>query len=226
MLSNPTEQEWLQTLTASLGAVKAAALIAAMKKAHPEKAIRTLSYGVGASTTEQRDAHGGVEARAAGAPVYTYLFSWQSPMLDGWLGLAHGRARFLLRQHQAVRAGHGQHAEAQALAKKMANAWANFARNGQSQPAGPGLDAVRTEAGPDHGVRQQVPNGERSRGRGSQDPVDRCLSLVLPSFRAAPVPAVPWSRRSRFGGVPWAAGPGLRTERSSVAATARAPLHG
>ena len=45
-VSNPTEEEWHKTLAAAIGEDKATALIASMKKAHPEKAIRTLSYGV------------------------------------------------------------------------------------------------------------------------------------------------------------------------------------
>ena len=40
---NPTETEWEETLTKAYGKEKAVALIAAMKKAHPEKSIRTLS---------------------------------------------------------------------------------------------------------------------------------------------------------------------------------------
>ena len=44
---------------ATLGDAKATALIAAMKKAHPEKSIRTLSYGVsGIGSAQQRAAHG------------------------------------------------------------------------------------------------------------------------------------------------------------------------
>src|SRR5690242_134049 len=40
--SNPTEDQWRENLTKSFGADKAVALIAAMKRAHPEKSIRTL----------------------------------------------------------------------------------------------------------------------------------------------------------------------------------------
>jgi para-nitrobenzyl esterase len=44
MRSRLTEAEWLATLTKSDGEAKATALVAALKKAHPEKSIRTLSY--------------------------------------------------------------------------------------------------------------------------------------------------------------------------------------
>ena len=46
MSSKPTEEQWHSTLSRVVGDAKATALIAAMKKAHPEKSIRTLSYGV------------------------------------------------------------------------------------------------------------------------------------------------------------------------------------
>jgi hypothetical protein len=44
MSSRPTEAEWLATLTKSCGDSKAAAIVAALKKAYPQKSIRTLSY--------------------------------------------------------------------------------------------------------------------------------------------------------------------------------------
>src|SRR5581483_9359544 len=44
MSQRPTEEEWRASLSRTLGAAKADTLIAAMKKAHPDKSIRTLSY--------------------------------------------------------------------------------------------------------------------------------------------------------------------------------------
>ena len=44
--SKPNEVEWHAGLAKFYGEAKATALIAAMKKAHPEKSIQTLSYGV------------------------------------------------------------------------------------------------------------------------------------------------------------------------------------
>ncbi|NJD09857.1 MAG: carboxylesterase/lipase family protein [Gemmatimonadetes bacterium] len=139
MLSRPTEQEWLQTLTASLGEVKAATLIAAMKKAHPEKAIRTLSYGVSGLNNRNSVTHmAELKHAQQGAPVYTYLFSWQSPILDGVAGAWHtAELAFCFDNTKRCEQGTGNTPEAQALAKKMANAWANFARTGN--PSQPGL---------------------------------------------------------------------------------------
>src|SRR5689334_1350631 len=53
MRSRPTEAEWHATLARTWGESKATALIAAMKKAHPEKSIRTLSYGVNGLTSRR-----------------------------------------------------------------------------------------------------------------------------------------------------------------------------
>jgi para-nitrobenzyl esterase len=72
-----------------------------------------------------------------GAPVYSYFFTRQSPMLEdvgAWhtaeLASAFDNAK---RCEQST----GNTSEAQELAKKMATAWANFARTGN--PSQPGL---------------------------------------------------------------------------------------
>jgi para-nitrobenzyl esterase len=136
--SNPTEEEWHQSLTATLGDAKATALIAAMKKAHPEKSIRTLSYGVaglGARNNVQRMVK--MKHDLDGAPVYQYLFSWQSPMLEGSGAWHTSELAFCFDNTKRCEQGTGDTLEAQALAAKMANAWANFARTGN--PSQPGL---------------------------------------------------------------------------------------
>jgi para-nitrobenzyl esterase len=87
---NPTEAEWQETLTKAYGNEKAIALIAAMKKAHPEKSIRTLSYGVqglNARNNVQRMVK--LKHGQGGAPAYQYWFTWQSPMLHGECGAWH-----------------------------------------------------------------------------------------------------------------------------------------
>jgi para-nitrobenzyl esterase len=140
MRSRPTEADWLATLTKSYGAAKAQALAAALQKAHPEKSIRTLSYmcsggglnGLGMRNNVTRMATMKHDQKAA--PVFTWYFTWQSPMLeDAGAGI---RRSWLSASTTKRRTGDWQ-AEAQALAKKMATAWANFARTGN--PSQPGL---------------------------------------------------------------------------------------
>ena len=149
MNSNPTEDEWLATLTREFGATKAPAIIAAMKKAHPEKAVRTLSYGVaGLGGRNHVVDMATMKYKLRAAPVYQYFFTWQSPILDGIAGAWHtSELAFCFDNTKRCEQGTGNTPEAQALAKKMATAWANFARAGN--PSQPGLEW--TPAEPDRG---------------------------------------------------------------------------
>jgi para-nitrobenzyl esterase len=138
MRSRPTEAQWHETLARTLGESKATALIAAMKKAHPEKSIRTLSYGVNGVTSRnnvQRMVK--LKYEQKGAPVYQYYFTWQSPMLEDAGAWHTAELAFCFDNTKRCEQGTGNTAEAQALAKKMATAWVNFARTGN--PSQPGL---------------------------------------------------------------------------------------
>ena len=145
MSSRPTEAEWHATLARTMGEDKATALIAAMKKAHPEKSIRTLSYGVGGINSRnnvQRMVKMKYELKAA--PVYQYYFTWQSPMLEDAGAWHTAELAFCFDNTKRCEQGTGNTPEAQALAKKMATAWVNFARSGN--PSQPGL--TRTPSDP------------------------------------------------------------------------------
>jgi para-nitrobenzyl esterase len=138
MLSRPTEEEWHATLARTLGDAKATALVAAMKKAHPEKSIRTLSYGV-SGLTSRNDVLRRVKMKydLKGAPVYQYYFTWQSPMLEDAGAWHTAELAFCFDNTKRCEQGTGNTPEAQALAAKMATAWVNFARTGN--PSQPGL---------------------------------------------------------------------------------------
>ena len=136
---NPSEAEWRAQLAEALGGAKADALIAAMKKAHPEKAIRTLSYGVG-GLSGRNNVNRMVRLRhdAGGAPAYQYLFQWQTPILDGIPGAWHtAELAFCFDNTKICDQATGNTPEAQAIARKMAGAWAAFAHTGR--PDQPGL---------------------------------------------------------------------------------------
>jgi para-nitrobenzyl esterase len=143
--SRPTEAEWHATLSGIYGEAKATALIAAMKKAHPEKSIPLLSYGVqglNARNNVQRMIK--LKHGQGGAPVYQYWFTWQSPMLDGVAGAWHtSELAFCFDNTKRCEQGTGNTPEAQALAKKMSTAWVNFARTGN--PSQPGLSWAATD---------------------------------------------------------------------------------
>jgi para-nitrobenzyl esterase len=159
MASNPTEEEWKATLTRQMGEAKATELIAAMKKAHPEKAIRTLSYGVaGLGGRNHVVSMAKMKHDLHAAPVYQYFFTWQSPILDGVAGAWHtSELAFCFDNTKRCEQGTGNTPEAQALARKMANAWANFARTGN--PSQTGLEW--TPADPERGQTMVWDNNSR-----------------------------------------------------------------
>jgi len=145
MSSRPTEAQWHATLAQTWGDAKASALIAAMKKAHPGKSIRTLSYGVNGLTARnnvQRMVK--LKHEQKGAPVYQYYFTWQSPMLEDAGAWHTAELAFCFDNTKRCEQGTGNTAEAQALAKKMATAWVNFARTGN--PSQPGLAWTPSDA--------------------------------------------------------------------------------
>lgn len=143
MLSRPTEAEWVATLTRKYGEPKAKALAAALKRAHPEKSIRTLSYMCGGSGLNSLNMRNNVTRMATmkynqkGAAAYTWYFTWQSPMLEDAGAWHTAELAFCFDNTRRCDQGTGNGPEAQALAKKMATAWANFARKGD--PSQPGL---------------------------------------------------------------------------------------
>jgi para-nitrobenzyl esterase len=144
MLSRPTEAEWHATLARTYGEAKATALIAAMKKAHPEKSIRTLSYGVsGLNNRNNVTRMAKLKYDQKGAPVFAYYFTWQSPMLEDAGAWHTAELAFCFDNTKRCEQGTGNTPEAQALAKKMATAWANFARTGN--PSQPGLTWTPTD---------------------------------------------------------------------------------
>ncbi len=143
MRSRPTEAEWLATLTKSYGEAKATALVAGLQKAHPEKSIRTLSYmcsgrglnGLGMRNNVTRMAT--MKCDQKGAPVFAWYFTWPSPMLEDAGAWHTAELAFCFDNTRRCAQGTGNGPQAQALATKMATAWARFARTGD--PSQPGL---------------------------------------------------------------------------------------
>ena len=137
MSSKPTEAEWHATLAGVLGEAKATTLIAAMKKAHPEKSICTLSYGVsGLLVRNNVTRMAKMKHDLNGAPVFAYYFTWQSPMLEDAGAWHTAELAFCFDNTKRCTQGTGNTEKAQALAKKMATAWANFARAGNPSQHG------------------------------------------------------------------------------------------
>jgi para-nitrobenzyl esterase len=138
MSSKPTEDQWHSTLARTIGDAKAAALIAAMKKAHPEKSIPTLSYGVSGLQMRNRVTQmAKLKWDQKGSPVFAYYFTWQSPMLEDAGAWHTAELAFCFDNTKRCEQETGHTLQAQELAKTMATAWATFARTGN--PSQPGL---------------------------------------------------------------------------------------
>ena len=143
MSSRPSEADWVATLTRSYGDAKAAAIVDALKRAYPNKSIRTLSYmcsGPGLNALAIRNnvtRMATMKHEQKGAPVFTWYFTWQSPMLEDAGAWHTAELAFCFDNAARCAQGTGNGPEAQALARKMATAWANFARTGN--PSQPGL---------------------------------------------------------------------------------------
>ncbi len=78
-----------------------------------------------------------LKAAQQGAPVYMYMFAWESPVLDGMFRSTHCMdipfAFNNVVRHASMTGGG---AEAQALGEKMSSAWLNFARTGNPNAEG------------------------------------------------------------------------------------------
>ena len=72
-----------------------------------------------------------IKFRQGGAPVYTYLFAWESPVMDGILRSTHCmEIPFVFNNADVHASMTGGSEEAVALADIMSQAWINFARRG------------------------------------------------------------------------------------------------
>ena len=144
MSSRPTEAEWVATLTKSYGDAKAAAIVAALEarvseQEHPHAVVHVQRpsglNGLGMRNNVTRMAT--MKHEQKGAPVFAWYFTWQSPMLEDAGAWHTAELAFCFDNTARCAQGTGNGPEAQALAKKMATAWANFARTGN--PSQPGL---------------------------------------------------------------------------------------
>ena len=150
MHNRPSEEEWHANLAKAYGEDKAAALVAALKKAHPEKSIRTLSYmcsgAFGLNSLSMRNnivKMARLKREQNAASAFAYYFTWQSPMLEDAGAWHTAELQFCFDNTKRCEQGTGNTREAQALAKKMATAWANFAQTGN--PSQPGLTWAPTD---------------------------------------------------------------------------------
>lgn len=105
-------------------------IIAAYGKAYPGYQPRDL-IDFDATFRPNAVRQGDIKAGQGGAPVYMYLFNWESPVLGGILRSTHCMEIPFVFDNAGVHASMtGGGAEARALADRMSNAWLAFARTG------------------------------------------------------------------------------------------------
>jgi para-nitrobenzyl esterase len=115
---------------------KADALVAAYQKAYPgmkysEWLYVDSTFRPGALLTAQ------MKADQNGAPVYMYLFTWQSPVMDGRNRSTHCmEIPFAFYNVSITEQVHGGGKEAWAMAENVSQAWINFARYGNPNHKG------------------------------------------------------------------------------------------
>jgi para-nitrobenzyl esterase len=119
---------------------KTEAYIAALKKAYPNDTRPTDLVDVDDLFRRSALKMADIKAAASGAPVYMYLFTWQSPVMDGDYKAVHcAEIPFVFNNIARCEEMTGGGKAAYLLADKVSQAWINFARNGN--PSHKGLPA-------------------------------------------------------------------------------------
>ncbi|WP_210200509.1 carboxylesterase/lipase family protein [Cohaesibacter celericrescens] len=78
-----------------------------------------------------------LKADQKGAPVYNYLFAWDTPILGGFAMSYHtSEIPFVMNSLALTETAHGNGDEAKALADKMSRAWVAFAKTGNPNVSG------------------------------------------------------------------------------------------
>ena len=129
IITPQTMEQVKATLTERYGAENAERYIEAYQQAYPDddQPQHILTTTVRGNVIKQAN----VKHAQDGAPVYMYLFEWQSPVNDGSLGAAHGmELPFMFNNIAMARTLTGGGEEAFALADKISSAWISFVKTG------------------------------------------------------------------------------------------------
>ena len=131
-----TEEQAVEVLRKKYGE-RTDEFLAALRKAYPDyqpKDLVDIDFVFRPGAVEQAR----LKAAQQGAPVYMYLFGWESPVMDGMLRSTHCmEIPFVFDNTERHASMTGGGSEAQALADKMSDAWLNFARTGN-----PGVESL------------------------------------------------------------------------------------
>ena len=129
IITPQTMDEVKTTLTKRYGSESAEKYINTYQKVYPnDNRPQDILTTTARTTTLEQAA---VKNEQGGAPVYVYLFEWQSPVNDGSLGAAHGmELPFMFNNISLARTLTGGSKEAYTLADKISSAWINFVKTG------------------------------------------------------------------------------------------------
>ena len=119
---------------------KAAEIIASLRQDFPGLPPTEIAAIIGGMFMRNLSVDQATKKQALGqAPVYSYWFTWVSPILDGHIGVPHGSDVPSAFDNTALCDQFtGNTPEARRLAKVVSRAWVNFARTGN--PSQEGLD--------------------------------------------------------------------------------------
>lgn len=131
LITPKTMEEVKATLAERYGAENVDKYISLYKAAYPDETApqRMLVFDTNFRGGAINQAT--VKSNQAGAPVYTYLLTWQSPVNDGSLGGCHGmELPFMFNNIELARTLTGCGKDAYVLEDKISSAWINFIKTG------------------------------------------------------------------------------------------------
>lgn len=130
-MSNASKEEILAYINKTYGD-KSEAFIKAVKKAYPGDTKPSDLIDVDTRFRPGAVYQANLKSALVGsAPVYMYLFDWQSPVMDGKYKAVHcSELAFCFNNIQKTKNMCGGSKEAQKLADKVSQSWINFARMG------------------------------------------------------------------------------------------------
>lgn len=142
-----TESETMARLKAKYGD-KTDEIVAAFREAYPNRMIADALY-VDSFLRTPALKTARLKADQKSAPVYQYLFTWDTPVFNSVPMSYHtAEIAFVFNNIERMAQATGGGKEAQALADKMSRAWTNFAKTGNPNADGlPQWDAYTRENG-------------------------------------------------------------------------------
>jgi para-nitrobenzyl esterase len=147
-LESMTEDQMKERAARRYGA-QTAMVVDAYRKAYPSvKPVELLSRMLSVRTNAVMQAER--KAAKGSAPAYMYLFSWQTPVLNGRPRAFHcSEIPFVFNNTDVSAFATGGTTEARELGGKVSDAWINFARHGDPNHGGlPKWPAFTAESGP------------------------------------------------------------------------------